>query len=215
MTGCLFCNIARRQSSLEGHPEHIILFESDNFYVKAALGHFVEGYCLVISKEHCRTMAELGPEEAAELHEVLGETGFRLTTLYKKGLCAFEHGAVCPANRAGACIDHAHVHILPRSCDVRSHLIALKSNRISDVRGLCHFRSRPQSYIYYAPEPGEGFVYSCDERVPSQFMRRLICERLGTNRNWDWRVSPYREAIQEFVARWRAVFPIKHIGFPK
>ncbi len=202
MTDCLFCQIAKRQAPRERYPENIILFESDNFYVKPALGHFVEGYCLVISKEHLRTMAELSSKEAAELEEVLGETERQLTAIYKNGLCTFEHGAACSSNRAGACIDHAHMHILPTSCDVTARLAALESVRISELRELCDFANRGQSYIYYEPQPGERLVYACDDRVPSQFMRRLICKQLDTNRNWDWRVSPYREVIQKFVARW-------------
>lgn len=208
MSNCLFCEIANGRTASKENPENVVLFESDNFYVKPALGHFVEGYCLVISKEHLLTMAELTTEEAAELQDILGETALRLNSLYKNGLCTFEHGAACPSNRAGACIDHAHMHILPRKCDVRSQL-RLKSEKILDLGGLCDFGKTSQSYIYYEREPGERIVYRCDERVPSQFMRRLICEYLGMDHNWDWRVSPCRESIQEFIARWRSAFPME------
>lgn len=214
MIDCLFCRIVKRQAPVTGHPENVILLESDNFYVKPALGHFVEGYCLVVSKEHVRTMAELEVEEFAELEKVLGEVALRLTTLYKSGICTFEHGAVCPANRAGACIDHAHMHILPMDCAVTNQLEALRSNRISDLCELRDFGDRAQSYIYYEPQPGLRMVYTCDERVPSQFMRRLLCEQLGMRRSWDWRVSPYTDDIQKFLASWQALFPIGHPGIP-
>ena len=214
MTDCLFCQIVKREAPVEGHPENVILFESDSFYLKPALGHFVEGYCLVISKEHLRTMAELGVDESTELEQVLREVAFRLTTVYEDGLCSFEHGAVCPANRAGACIDHAHLHVLPTNCDVTQRLVGVQSDRIADLRELREFGNRTQSYIYYEPHPGVRLVYTCDERVPSQFMRRLICEQLGTGRHWDWRASPYSDDIEKFLAKWRAVSPIEHPGIP-
>jgi|ERR1019366_1145229 diadenosine tetraphosphate (Ap4A) HIT family hydrolase len=214
MADCLFCQIAQREAPIEEHPENVIVFESDNFYVKPALGHFVEGYCLIVSKEHFRTMAELNIQESAELEEVLRDVALRLTTLYKSGLCTFEHGAVCPANRAGACIDHAHLHVLPTNCDVTGRLMGLQSNRIWNLRELGGFGSQRQSYIYYEPQPGLRLVYTCDERVPSQFMRRVLCEQLRAGKNWDWREMPYADDIETFLNKWRALFPIEGAEIP-
>ena len=211
MANCLFCRIADHQEPVEGRGENVILCESDSFYVKPALGHFIEGYCLVVTKEHARTMAELTREECFELANVLDEVGGRLNTLYPNGRCVFEHGAVCPANRAGSCIDHAHMHVLPINCDVRGHLSALSGDRIGSVRELTSFGSHLESYIYYEPEPGLSMVYSCHDRVPSQFMRRLIGQQLGGDKDWDWRVSPHSEKIQQFTAKWWASFPIRDL----
>ena len=160
-------------------------------------------------------MAELGLEEMSELEGVLREVAIALTTLYKSGFCTFEHGAVCPANRAGACIDHAHMHILPTNCDVTQRLGALQGRRISNLRELHDFGNRRQSYIYYEPRPGTRMVYTCDERVPSQLMRRLLCEQLGMGTNWDWRASPCSNEIEQFLARWRDLFPVGHSETPR
>jgi diadenosine tetraphosphate (Ap4A) HIT family hydrolase len=191
MTDCLFCRIGEGDEPYMGHPENTILLESHSFYVKPALGHFVEGYCLVVSKDHLQTMAELDDQEYVELEELLSEVSRRLTSLYDGGLCSFEHGAVCPTSRAGACIDHAHIHLLPNGSDLTPKLAALESKSISSLGELRWFDSRRKSYIYYESRPGVRRVYSCDERVPSQFMRRLLCEHLGMDRDWDWRLFPY------------------------
>jgi len=185
MTNCLFCQIAKHQASVDGQPENVILYESDNFYVKPALGHFVEGYCLVITKEHARTMAELDAEECIELNGVIDELTDRLKALYPNSSpnsrCIFEHGAACPSNRAGACIDHAHLHVLPVHCDLRSRLSGLSGTPVNGVRALTHLHSEIESYIYYQPEANLGMVYSCHDRIPSQFMRRLVCKQLFLN----------------------------------
>lgn len=206
MPRCLFCDISDRRVALEGHPEHVILFESDNFYVKPALGHFVEGYSLVIAKDHVRTMAELNPEESNELSGVVKEIAKRLHLLYGARSCVFEHGAACPGNRAGSCIDHAHMHVLPVCCDITEQLSVLPNRRISDVHNLMEVVARSESYIYYESPAGSRTVYTCDRRVPSQFMRRLICERLSNERSWDWRVSPYPDEMDRFVRQWQIRF---------
>lgn len=211
MIDCLFCQIGEHEAPQE-HPENIILFESNNFYVKPALGHFIQGYCLVISKEHLRTMAELEAQECAELERVLNEISHRLTALYKTNICIFEHGAVCPTNRAGACIDHAHMHIVSTNCDVRGRLRAFHEHRISDVAELRDFGDGRKSYIYYDRRPGDRLVYTCDNRVPSQFMRRLLCEELGMGLEWDWRVAPLSQEIESFVTRWRKHFPAEDLA---
>jgi len=207
MSNCLFCEIGEQQAPLEGHPENVVLFESDNFYVKPALGHFIEGYCLIVTKDHLVTMAELESEECIELENVLRELRRRLSTLYGRASCVFEHGAACPTYRAGACIDHAHIHVLPIRCDVTKSLSVFRASPIS---GFSEFRSFEmsglESYIYYEPEPTTRLLYSCDDRVPSQLMRRLICQRLGVGQLWDWRASPLVGEASRFLARWQAVF---------
>jgi hypothetical protein len=160
-------------------------------------------------------MAELELEGFAELKEVLREVRCRLSRLYGEELCTFEHGAACPSNRAGACIDHAHVHVLPTNCDVSEHLAAFQYRRLSALHDLRVFDEGPQSYIYYEPEPGQMMAYTCDERVPSQFMRRLICEQLGNKMAWDWRVAPYSNKIDDFLAKWTALFPTQRSEIPE
>jgi diadenosine tetraphosphate (Ap4A) HIT family hydrolase len=207
MSNCLFCEIGERQAPLEGHPENVVLFESENFYVKPALGHFVEGYCLIVTKDHLVTMAELESDECVELENVLHELRRRLSTLYGQAVCVFEHGAACPIYRAGACIDHAHIHVLPIQCDVTKSLSGFRASRISGFGELRSFAaSGLESYIYYEPEPATRLLYSCDERVSSQLMRRLICQRLGLDEHWDWRVSPLFEDTARFLARWQSAF---------
>ncbi len=138
---------------------------------------------------------------------MLRELRRRLSTLYGRAFCVFEHGAACPVYRAGACIDHAHIHVLPVRCDVTSSLSTFGASRISGFSELRSFVSGgSRSYIYYEPEPDVRIVYSCDERVPSQLMRRLICQRLGIGHDWDWRVSPLFDEAARFVARWQTVF---------
>ncbi|MFZ0771140.1 MAG: hypothetical protein WCA49_20860 [Candidatus Sulfotelmatobacter sp.] len=72
---CLFCSI--QEISNPSNPEDEILDESENFYAKAALGHFVFGYTLIISKEHLPSFAYVPEHLFPELE------GFRNNVLDK------------------------------------------------------------------------------------------------------------------------------------
>jgi diadenosine tetraphosphate (Ap4A) HIT family hydrolase len=208
LTDCLFCDIAEGYTP-EDRPENVILYESEHFFVKPALGQFIEGYCLIVSKHHVRTMAELHTYARHELREVLDEMGRRLQSMYTGGRCVFEHGSVCPQNRAGACIDHAHVHLLPVNCDVRPELTSIFHCRLSDhMTDWSGLHSIADSYVYYEPEPNVRELYLCGERLPSQVMRKLICARMGIPDRWDWRVAPCEDAIVRFLRRWRRAFQV-------
>ena len=212
MIDCLFCRIAEGKADCEAHPENTVLLESDAFFVKPALGHFIEGYSLVVTKEHLRTMAELETPECVELETLLNVVSERLTTMYGSRICIFEHGAVCPTNRAGACIDHAHMHVVPTNCDVRARLRNFQEHRITSVSELRDFGNAGKSYIYYEHRPGDRRVFTSDDRVPSQFMRRVLCDELGMPFEWDWRLAPLFREIEQFVARWRHDFAVEELA---
>ncbi len=207
MTSCLFCNIADGHAVTQDRPENVVLYESEHFYVKPALGQFVEGYCLIVSKEHARTMSELSPIARDELAWLLKEIGSRLSAIRPGGQCVFEHGSACPQNHAGTCIDHAHVHLLPVSCDVRPELVTIHGCILTDsAANYSTLDSVRGSYLYYEAREGVGEVYSCAQRLPSQLMRKLICNRLGIPTQWDWRKKPRRDVVEEFVNSWRYKF---------
>lgn len=206
---CLFCRIGQKQVPTEMHPENEILFQSQRFYVKAALGHFVQGYCLVIPNEHVQTISELEVEECVELESVIDEVADRLRKLYKAEVCVFEHGAACLPHRAGACIDHAHLHVLPVDCDLSADLMTFPRFDVSHFTDLRQFSIAAQSYIYYEYGRTRRAAYLCNARVPSQFIRRLLCERMNADREWDWRLAPYFEDIERFIEQWVSATPAK------
>ena len=70
-------------------------------------------------------------------------------------------------------------------------------------RDLRELAIEGKSYILWARNPTSPKVFVCEDRIPSQFMRRAICEQLGTPHLWDWRQQPLREKISQFITKWR------------
>lgn len=201
---CLFCSIAKQPSN-HTKPEDEILEETRCFYVKPALGHFVDGYTLIISKRHRRSLSYCSTSELSELEHLKQRVSNHLSSMYQQSLVIFEHGEVCPGLRAGCCIDHAHLHLIP--CDVDpGHILEqqFRFELVDEFVSLRKCRQEYKSYIYYEKALSPRRVFRVETGVPSQYLRRLICENLGHPEEWDWAVFPFRERIEKFKKEYKS-----------
>lgn len=201
---CLFCSI--QEMSNPSNPEDKIIDESENFYAKAALGHFVFGYTLIIPKEHYLSFAYLPEHLFPELEAFRDNVVDKLHNLSEHPITTMEHGAINRCQRGGACIDHAHQHLMPLAPDLypvlseRFALVELAS--ISELRRL---KDAQISYLYYQREGLRGHAVQLSQDVPSQTLRRIACHALGEAEMWDWRVKPLRERIQRFTSEYKCL----------
>ena len=113
---------------------------------------------------------------------------------------AFEHGMDARTGRAaGGCVDHAHLQLLAVSEDLTESIAAVVGPpvRVSSLTELP--RAVPDGeYLYYRPPAGPGNVFATRD-LPSQFMRRLLAETLGTADEWNWRKEPHAARLVESV----------------
>tara|TARA_B100002052_G_scaffold271633_1_gene272672 strand:+ start:1125 stop:2036 length:912 start_codon:yes stop_codon:yes gene_type:complete len=95
-------------------PKKIDLFNrlmasTDNFFVIAAIGAFVPGYVMIISKKLIPSLALIEDDQKNELDWLITTISGTIKKIYKKEMTIFEHG-MC------ACIgglDRAHLHLMP------------------------------------------------------------------------------------------------------
>jgi diadenosine tetraphosphate (Ap4A) HIT family hydrolase len=201
---CLFCSIV--DSPIVEHPEDEIIDESENFYAKAALGHFVFGYSLVISKEHLMSFASLPLELFPELDSFSASVASKVAHIAGRPVMLFEHGAIDRPRRAGSCIDHAHLHLFP----VGDLLVAPLSSLfefayLAEHPGITHFERERTPYLYFKKADGQQYAAPVGQDLPSQFIRRLACDCLGCADLWDWRDNPLRDRLQPFKERYKGL----------
>ena len=168
------------------------------------LGAQVEGYVLIVPNEHVSAEAELSPASRVRLEDVKRDVGHLLNQAY--GPCVFfEHGAcVTPYGSGGACIDHVHVHALPTEAQiVQLAGRDLDFQPLPPRSHLGEWRGRP--YVAVEDQSGRRFVASGD-RVPGQFMRRIIAEAIGSPQEWDYEAFPHHERMRSTVERLRPLF---------
>ena len=201
---CLFCLVA--EGSAADLPENQVIDQSEHFYAKAALGHFVSGYTLVVPKDHWICYAEVPLELYAELDGFIHHVKRRLRAVTGKSTMTFEHGPMNRNHSAGACIEHAHLHLLPVSNALLKPLKAMFDfKRLQSRSQIVQHQGRRTQYVYMET-PAEVHCFAEVKKIlPSQFIRRVACSSLGFPHLWDWRKSPLREELLEFVGNYRAL----------
>ena len=199
---CLFCSIPEMSSP--PNPEDEIIDESENFYAKAALGHFVFGYTLIISKEHFLSYAYVPEHLFPELEAFRDSVLDKLHSICEHPITTMEHGALDRCQRGGSCIDHAHLHLMPLAPDLYPVLSERFSfgelGSISEVR---RFKDAQVPYLYYQREGLRSHAVHLEQDVPSQMLRRIACEALGEPELWDWRDKPLRDVLQRFKSEYK------------
>ena len=203
---CLFCLVA--EGSAADLPENQIIDQSEHFYAKAALGHFVSGYTLIVPKDHWICYAEVPSELYPELDDFISHVKRNLQALAGKSIMTFEHGPMNRIYSAGACIEHAHLHLLPVSYHLLKPLrTKFDFKRMPSRSQIVQHHGRRTQYVYLETPSGIHCFAEVKKILPSQFIRRVACSSLGFPHLWDWRKSPFREELLSFVEKDRAGSP--------
>ena len=199
---CLFCSIPEMSSP--PNPEDEIIDESENFYAKAALGHFVFGYSLIISKEHFLSFAYLPEHLFPELEAFRDNVLDKLHNISQHPITILEHGAINRCQRGGSCIDHAHLHLMPLDADLYPILSGRFSfDELGSMSEVRRFQDAQIPYLYHQREGLRSHAVGLAQDVPSQLLRRIACEALGEPELWDWRDRPLRDVLQRFTSEYK------------
>ena len=108
----LFLSGSKKRSSYP--PKEIdlvnrLVCHTQNFFAVGAIGAFVPGYLMIISKKLISSYALLEKNELEEFYWLINQVSKSIEKTYKKKVILFEHG-MC------ACVgglDRAHLHIMP------------------------------------------------------------------------------------------------------
>lgn len=193
--GCSFCSKFSLKFSLsrtrEWYDEPII--EDSHFVAIPTLGQLVPGYLLVVSRKHVLSMAQLTVEELLLLRRFCSKVA-RLQHEIWDWPIIFEHGICREDKPAGACINHAHWHMVPGY-----HGLLPSSARYDHIESFENFaekegRNRP--YLYLEDQQHQAFVLN-GENTQGQFFRRQLARIIGRPDEWDYAVFPFFENIRQ------------------
>ena len=104
---CSFCNLDFNKI------ENTIIYETESFRVIPSVGAFIDGYVLIVTKEHMSSLAELNDEQKKEYQNLVFKISEIFKKVYGKTPILFEHGTPDIHNSMSAnSIIHAHSHIV-------------------------------------------------------------------------------------------------------
>lgn len=180
--------------------ESRVITQTEHFQVIPTLGGFVEGYVMVVSREHYDCVGKLPESYFAELEALLEEIKGRIRSRYHTDTICFEHGSVSCTNRFGGCINHAHIHIVPCAVSLLEDIRAfgLECREIGDLGALRAYGADGTPYLYFEDTDQRKYLITGDA-VVSQFFRKLLADHHGVPERWDWRTDLFMENIEKTI----------------
>lgn len=199
---CEFCDELRQDgvvftgSGSEGFSR--IIERQDGLAAMVGLGAIVPGYLLVLPEAHLRSFGELEPDELRSALVAVDRLARRVEAVFGRRCLLVEHGS-SGERPQGACVDHAHIHILPiPNASDGSSFVPTGCESAEAVEVLRSLASERRSYFAVRP-PDEGWFVMADPGMKSQWARRRWAEALGRPEEWDWALSPNLPNILETV----------------
>jgi len=202
---CGFCARFRSAKSNKSVPPwDKIHFQSKNFVVFTSLGALVEGWLLIVPKDHALCLGALSQQLHLELDELRGQVSLALEECYGP-VTVFEHGPAQPCHSVGCGVDHAHLHILPTQINLIEGVKDIFPEPLNweSVRGVqetARLYKAGQPYLYVEQSPGMGYV-TTHPNLQSQMFRKVIARHIGRPEQYNWREFPGEANILSTIER--------------
>jgi ATP adenylyltransferase len=174
-----------------------VLLENVGAAVIPSVGALVPGHVLVCTKPHVRSFAAA----PAGSQEALWDLSLSVIALLEcasgNPVHAFEHGSPQAGTRVACSVEHAHLHVLPAAVSVHRELAEIGNwVAIGDAPEAVSAAVGAAEYLLYRDPAGQRFVALAPrEGFPSQLMRRVFADAVGTGPHWDWRRYPAHENV--------------------
>ena len=174
----------------------------------SALGPMgIEGYLLVCSKEHTQGAGSLPKDQYPELAGLITKKRKVLSVYYAPDIVVFEHSPSIRTCKAGSCIDHTHLHVVPTKTDILRFLRS-RDFTIDQIDDICQIKERNLTelcYLYVEDQDAKKHFVNVNTPLESQYLRKVVAahDRLP---NWDWRTNPCYETIERTMNKLRGKF---------
>jgi ATP adenylyltransferase len=190
ITNCRFCTSILSSSKLgQGNNYDTILFESENFVATPTIGALVEGWLLVIPRQHFLSMANLPVYLLNELNDFRMRVAREIEFHYGP-VTVVEHGPSNPSSAVSCGVDHAHFHLVPLEFDVlvkiSTILPSIEWRKIDAFQQTIPLHQQGLDYLYVEVSDSCAYV-ATSKQFPSQLLRRAVAEHLGCPNQFDWR----------------------------
>lgn len=184
-----------------------IIYSTENFVVFPSLGQIVEGYLLISPKKHYISLAQMPNSFYDELTNLQEKVKEILTKNYSKPIF-FEHGPFSRKEKAGCCIEHAHLHAVPTNVSILEEVVEHFPAKI-----IKSFSELPSNSSYlFLEENNEKYFCSINTVLPPQYLRQILAVKLGVPEKWDWREYLRIKELQNTIKRLnsQAINPTNH-----
>jgi len=211
---CLFCHTDKGYKYMKEiyHYDVQFLGTWGNFTVLPMIGAGIDGYLLVLHKDHYHSMADMPLEDIKSLRELINIIKKEISKSYGNSV-VLEHGSTC--DNISCLIDHAHIHIVPvpKGFDIADEIEQdyelFSMMRYTDLSywrygGLGRLQYRIKNgeidkktaqriftpfsgYLYYENSSKKMFIHELKDlyNFQPQYLRMVLLKKLGKEK-WEW-----------------------------
>lgn len=182
-------------------PGHPYLLHHDHVTgTIPSIGALAAGHVLVCPRQHVGAVASLNGLDYRSLQMAVARTRVQLELVYGSAVAVFEHGSGALSS-AGACADHAHVHLIPlhdpKQLRALTDHLPWRQLGGRDLQQTATRYVKRNGYLYLDDSQHR---WLCDGRyVRSQELRRAASQLLGRPDEWDWAVCPRPDLVEQTI----------------
>ena len=184
---CRFCSIQKGNKTFEVIDTPII--ENENYYLLSSVGALVEGWTLVIPKEHEYSMKKHYTNSS--FYSFINDCIHIIKKAYGVNkVIVFEHGANKFGSMTACGTNHSHIHIVPLNDSLLndfSKTLSIAKMKFDQVESYV----KDSEYLLYSDvedklETSECYIHLLEEPI-SQFFRKILASKLGCPEKYNYR----------------------------
>ena len=182
---CDFCKeLSNNSMYIDNNFGSRFIINYKDIYVFPSLGELERGHLIIVPKEHVLSFSKLSELRKMDMKKLIEVIIRKYIELYNQHPIFFEHGNFDYGESGGQSIEHAHLHILPRSIDL-SDKIRKYLEHVQTIPEISFSFSQEQSYILFIDSLENSHYFTGN--IQSQLLRKLYAECIGKKKDWDWR----------------------------
>ncbi|MCB2194406.1 MAG: hypothetical protein KQH79_01015 [Bacteroidetes bacterium] len=179
-----------------------IYFENEKFAIIPSIGPLTLGHVLIVPKKHFNSISMVEPFDELDIYK--NEMTKLLNIIFQNPIHFFEHGNSSKTKRLLCSTEHAHLHAFPSKIEnyveVSSMIKTFKwtatdikfkevSNYVNDTE-----------YLFYETPNGKTYLKIFnDNKIESQFFRKLVSEIDGKRKTWNWKQFPRLDTLKDTI----------------
>lgn len=168
-----------------------ILYETENFRVLINTFPIAPGHIMISGKQHLAAMGALNADCIQELLEIKEKISCIYDELFK-GVVFYEHGRMCicenEASNEHRC-SHFHLNCLPATVCMHKNIQLLipQFYSMQSVSEVTDLYKQFDEYLYFENSEGRSYFYPISQKIPSHFIRTLLCDALLVPERSNWK----------------------------
>lgn len=195
--GCCLCDqFAGRAAGdllhrhLGGTYEERLRRIEGGFALLPSVGALVPGHLLLCPEQHLRSFREPGASQLADVERRVDEVAAALTRATGRRVSCFEHGDAPGVSRVSCSVSHAHLHLVPAGKSLING--AQQLAEWMQIESLADLPSTIGEHEYLMLKEADLLLVAKAPEAghPSQLLRRLVADSVGTPEAWNWREHP-------------------------